>query len=255
MKCLILLVVLLVSGCTRFNQRANHQSTELLKVTAQIEQKIAVNTMATGLALQAAPQTNRAVRVAQAFNEKAKVLLPQPEYGETIRYQGIVAGLLSENETDRTSAQKALGEKDSEILRLQSDKSVISGRIKELELELIDYGKKYELERNKSWGRRMYAFLGFGGVIALAVAFPIFIPIAGQIVSWIVGLVPSLASWIGLVGRKSFDSVLIGVESAKEKMKANGAQGVTSLLKDELNKSTDSAHRRLIAARKQSLNI
>ena len=255
MKCLIQLAVLLACGCTSTGPQRAQKVVELVKVEEKVAQKASANAYATGLALQAAPQTNRAVAVAQTFNDKTKALLPKPDYEDIIEYEAIVAGLLSENEKQRAQSQKALGEADSEISTLLSERRVIEGRVEDLENRLIEYGAKYELERNKSWWTRIYSFLGFGGIIALVIAFPILIPIGGQVVGWVVNTVPSLASWVGLVSRKSFDSVVVAVESAKERMKTDGKEDAVLLLKEELQKATDAAHRKLIADRKQDLGL
>lgn len=255
MKCLIQLAVLLVCGCTSIGPQRAQKVVELAKVEEKVAQKASANAYATGLALKAAPQTNRAVAVAQTFNEKTKALLPKPDYDTIIEYESIVAGLLSENEKQRAQGQKALTQADAEISALVSERRAVESRVAELENRLIEYGAKYELERNKSWWTRLYAFLGFGGIIALVVAFPILIPLGGQAVGWIINAVPSLASWVGLVSRKSFDSILVGVESAKVRMKTDSKDDAVLLLKEELSKATDSDHRRLIADRKQSLNI
>lgn len=255
MKWLIQIAVLAACGCANSGPQRTVATAQLAKVDAKVVEKAAAQVHATGIALKAAPQTNRAVQVAQVFNEKAKVLLPQPIYEDAVKYEEIVAGLLSTNQQQRAEAQKQLGEKDSEISSLQSERRVITDRVAELEGKLIELGQQHEAEKNKSWWTRIYATLGLGGIIALCVAFPILIPIGGQLLGSLVSAAPSLASFFGVVGRRAFDSVVTGIESAKGKMKADGKDDALAVLSDELYKETDADHRRLIADRKQSLNL
>lgn len=256
MRCLIQIAVLLAAfGCANSGPQRSAATVALTKVDDKIAEKAASQVHATGVALQAAPQTNRAVQIAQTFNEKAKALLPQPNYEDTVKYQEIVAGLLSTNANQRLEAQGRLQEKDTEISALQSERRAVADRVSELESKLIDLGSIYEKEKNKSWWSRIYAALGVGGLIALALVFPVIIPIGGHLIGWLVSAVPALASACGVVGKRAFDSVLTAVQKSKEQMAASEHTEALAVLKNELSKATDASHRRLISTRKGDLDL
>lgn len=255
MKWLITIPTLLMLSCATTDSKRISSAGKVQEIDAKIVHAAALNVAATGMALKTAPNTNLSVRVATQFNEKAALLLPTPAYAEVKDYGQIVAGLTSQNAEERVKAQTLLDGKDGQIALLQSQRAEEAAKLDTLEKKLLDLGNEYEKERNKSWWTRIYATLGIGGIIALCVCFPVAIPIVGNLLGSLVNTIPSLASALGLVSRKAFDSVVTAVQKTKEKLKADDKSDSLMVLKDELEKATDSSHRNLIASRKESLNI
>lgn len=255
MKWLITIPILLMLSCATTDSKRISSAGKVQEMDEKTVRAAALNVAATGMALKTAPNTNLSVRVATQFNEKAALLLPTPEYQEVRDYSKIVAGLTSEIQSEREKAQVALDGKDDQIALLQSQRAEEAAKLSALEKKLVDLGNEYEKERNKSWWTRIYSTLGIGGLIALCVCFPVAIPIIGNLLGSLVNAVPSLASAVGLVSRKAFDSVVTAVQKTKEKLKADDKSDSLMILKDELEKATDSSHRNLIASRKESLNI
>ena len=219
----------------------------------KVTQAAAVNVAAVAHALNKAPATNRAVQVAKEFNDRAAVLLPQPRLADLLEYRRIVDGLLAEKAAERVKAERELATKDGAIADLQTDHAAALHRLREAEGRLMDLGERYEAERSKTWWSRLYSALGFGGVIALCIAFPVLIPILTNLLGALVSAMPSLAGLFGVVSKRAMDAVVGGVETFKAKRRAEGDANAVALLKDELHKATDASHRRLIAARKVAI--
>jgi hypothetical protein len=150
------------------------------------------------------------------------------------------------------------------------------------EAKLIDRGEKAEAARNARIARwTKFGVFGttlIGGAITLFVFCPVALPIFGHLLAWLVGNVPSLASGLGVVSVKAFDSVLRGIEKAKDAKNANPSPNLTTsqaaptvpvantLLKsgdsrrghenwidqlhNHLSREMDAAHKALVRARK-----
>ncbi len=254
MKWLLPIPLLLLLACTGTEGARKVISSSLANSNEALLSAAALNVAATGMALKGAPNTNLAVKVATEFNSKAALLLPTPGYDDARKYQQIVTGLTSSDPKERAGAALVLEERDARIALLQAQRNAEAERLAQLELKLIEMGNEYEKEKNKSWWTRLYSALGVGGLLALALAFPVLIPIGGQLLGSLVSAVPSLASACGVVGRRAFDSVVTAVQKSKEKMETAEHTDALSLLRKELTRRTVK-HERLIADRKESLNL
>lgn len=132
-----------------------------------------------------------------------------------------------------------------------------------IEERLIDLGVQKEQENHKNLFRRILFWgvstFGLGGMIALCVFFPFLIPIflklIGMVISWLVGAVPSLIHFFGVVGKSTMENVVTGVESIKEQVhtaKASNpsmrysADDVLAMFKKELGSSTDQKDKAII---------
>jgi len=139
---------------------------------------------------------------------------------------------------------------------LLTQKAALTAKLRDSEAKLIEMGKLYEAEKNRSIVKRIWHLtigtLGIGGVIALCVFCPALIPLGGAFVSWLIGKVPALASLFGVVGKRAFDAVVKGVGQAKEKLKETHPEA-DEILGTELEKATDAEHRVLIQQRRAIL--
>jgi len=117
--------------------------------------------------------------------------------------------------------------------RFEKQEELISKRAA-TEAKLIDRGEKAEAARNERIARwTKFGAFGttlIGGMIALFVFCPVALPICGHLLAWIVGKVPSMASGLGVVSVKAFDSVLRGIEKAKDAKNAAPPSGASSTL-------------------------
>lgn len=128
----------------------------------------------------------------------------------------LVSALLSTNATLRANAQQAVRDREA----LQQEMIIVQ---RANEAKLLEFGAKYEEERNKSILRRIYAYFGFFGTIAAVIALVIFCPPAAALmfrfVGWLVGKVPSVARAAGVVGKKAFDATVKGIGNARDEFK------------------------------------
>jgi hypothetical protein len=127
---------------------------------------------------------------------------------------------------------------------------------------LIDYGVRFEDARNTrraTWTKWAgSSLLAIGGGIALCVFFPLFIPIAGRVLAWVVGKVPWLANAAGVVSVKAFDAVVRGIEKAREggtERFHNGPEPSAGNLDSRLSREMDREHKALVRARKAALKL
>lgn len=247
------ILIMLLSGCSfRTGQLAAGREKVSQTETAITEQSRAMTTGALD-ALGFAP-TN-------APTEVARTLLERDQQIEGLPLDRIdVRPLIAQN-SEAWNRLQVRFDFQSDLL---AERFALTAQNRKLETDLIEMGTKYEAERNKSIVRRIWAWslgtLGIGGLIALGLLCPFLIPIAGSFVGWIVGMVPKLAGWVGVVGRKAFDQIVSGVEQVRHELKRDPARTFTGkevlgLMKTELQSATDEAPRKLVAARKESLRI
>jgi hypothetical protein len=192
------------------------------------------------------PRAMLAYDLSAQFLGRGQALLGLPLEDQTAR----VAALLSENESLRQEATEA------EQKRLEQEQ-VWRTQKAAYEAKLLEYGTKYEAERNRSVVRRFWGWLvstlGIGGIIALCVFCPAAIPLIMRLVGWAASKIPSLASAVGVVSKKAFDQVVVGVESAKKSFRENGNPAAAEILDTELSCSMDQDHKNLVRGRKDAL--
>lgn len=156
-----------------------------------------------------------AVQVTANLLGRNQSLLGEPATNQAPR----VAALLSTNPVVQSSA-RAIEER-----KAQAEGAQVAA-VQKAEAKLIDLGKAAETQKAKSAWRKAWAWsvgtFGVAGTIALCVFFPAFIPIIGQLIGWIVGMIPQLASFIGLVSVKAYQRSVEAIQMIKVKAAAKG---------------------------------
>jgi hypothetical protein len=151
-------------------------------------------------------------------------MLGSPVVDQTSR----VSALLSTNETTRAAGVGA------EAVRVQAQSKLVSQE-REQAATLQAKGALYEQEHNSGIISRIWKWsigtLGIGGLIALCVFFPAAIPIMGQLIGWLVSRVPALASWLGVVGLRSYERTVTAIQEIRDKSKAEGKPEVAQFAK------------------------
>jgi hypothetical protein len=105
-----------------------------------------------------------------------------------------------------------------------------------------------------------------GMIAALVLLFPAALPILGRVISWVVGKLPSLAGWAGVVSVKAFDGVVKAIERASRveaspagtSQMANAAgeqNGLSGSLRGNLSRALDAEHKALVKSRKGALGL
>jgi len=140
------------------------------------------------------------------------------------------------------------------------------------ERDLIEKGKLYEAEHHTTFIKRLWAWsigtLGLGGTIALLCFCPALIPVflnaAGWIVSTIIQYVPSVVNLMGVVTKKTLDSVVVGIGNAKDHFaqaaisnptKTFTAQEVQDILGKQLSDSTDAHDKLVVDSVRRQFNV
>lgn len=152
--------------------------------------------------------------------------------------------------------------------RHKRDAKVLAERNK-AESKLIELGRVKEAENNKSliskiWHWALSTFGLLGGIAFLifcpGIAIPLGLKLLGWLVSTIVSMIPSLISFVGVVGKSAFDNVVTGIGKARAELKANPektytASEVQKILDTHLAISTDVSDKKLIESRRGSLDV
>lgn len=233
-------ILIFGSGCTFARKTTARITGQLAGVESRVQEESKALTTAGVDTLSQAP-TNEWTALALELARKDQLLEGLPK--ERID----VAGVLNGDEV----AVRALAERYRIQAQLIQEKAAVEAKLRETESRLIEMGKKYEEEKNRSIWKRIWRWslgtLGLGGMIALCVFCPVVIPIFARAAAWIVSLFPKLAGAIGVVSTNAFDAVVKGVEAGK---KASAAKADPTVLETELSKAMDAAHKQLVRARK-----
>ena len=131
--------------------------------------------------------------------------------------------------------------------KLIAEKDALESKLRIREAELVDLGKRYEEERNKSVVKRIWAWsigtLGLAGTIALLCFCPALIPVLGHLIGFVVSAFPRLCSAFGVVSKKAFTAVVNGVEQAKDAI----PEKAKDELEVQLSKAMDRSHKALVS--------
>lgn len=93
----------------------------------------------------------------------------------------------------------------------------------DLENQIKSLNDQIKLESSKTWFDRFWVWVkGFGitGIIVMILLVIFFPPLAGRILAFAISMVPSLISFVGLVGKNVFDGVVVGIQGLKTKVSA-----------------------------------
>jgi hypothetical protein len=206
--------------------------------------------------------TNPPTSLAKRFLQRDQEIVGMP----TQRID--VEALLAEKDT----AWKELNARMEEQRRLLQQRGELETRLRQAESELVELGRKYEAERNRSVVRRVWGWavgtLGIGGIVAACVLCPAVLPLLGNLLGWLIGKIPALAGFVGLVGRRAFDGVVKGVGEIRRELKQGKAlppeqqpsyrpAEVLDLVDNTLRGATEGEanHRGLIEARREALKV
>ena len=110
---------------------------------------------------------------------------------------------------------------------LLEERARLARELREKEDKLIELGTKYEEERRRSILKRVWHWaigtFGLGGLIAVCVLCPAVLPLFGRLAAYLVARIPSLASFLGVVGKQAFDGLVSGVSEVRAAFKAQAA--------------------------------
>jgi hypothetical protein len=253
-------LVLLASSCSMAGRRADQAGIKLRTSERAIAEESRANTTGIVDALDVADrdpaiQTNAPVQLARRLAKADQQIEGLPLRAFDV--PAILAGTFKAlNEFEIRLAQQ-------QNLRVQNDN--LRAENEGLRDALVEMGRRYEVERNRSVLRRIYASLGLTGMIAALVALcvfvPVLIPILFRLGGWVVGRVPALVGALGVVSSRTYDAVSRGIGEARAKLKEAPDERITkaealALLDGQLRISTDTSRDGLlIEARRNALNV
>lgn len=244
-----IVIAFALAGCTHFSSDEK-KAGEKVRVE---DRKLHAETQAliTGAkdALDQAP-TNPPVQLAKKFVTRAQEIegLP-PTY---MRYD--VAGILGGNQ----QATNILSDRFESIHKVILERDAAALERDQAQAKLIELGRLYEAERNKSLVRRIWASifstLGIGGIIALCVLCPAVLPIVfailGRVFAFVVEAVPRVAGFLGVVGKNTFDRTMAGIENYKTTQKEAGKTESAEALEASLSRKMDTPDKLLVKIRR-----
>lgn len=274
-KILFIIIIFIVPflGCSYFAKN-------LKKTDIQIEERLKENNTAAKIANEVTARKISETKIAIDADDlqKGKLTIEGAEAANSItaeflrRNQNlmglpihdqtqIINNLLSTNKTIRQAEEQRQNIKETQEENWRA-------KIQELETKLQAMGEKYEQEKNKSIIKRIWAWGGFtlvfGGIIALMVFFPPLIPVVTMIVGKIIAFIPSLAHVFGVVGKKTVESVALGVGNVRNEFKKHKELNpnktytpseVLDLLDTQLKISMDKDDKKIIESFRQKLNL
>jgi hypothetical protein len=248
---------LLSTGCT-------HRAARRQKLDARLVEAARVNNEAARQALDLQPFTNRDAcsETARAFVSQNQRVLGSPVHPLP------VPEILAQVEQARSTAQSnslpvapgiVLQTAVSDALREPfAAQDRMLGRQRAVVERLTQMGAEAESTRNEKisfWARWIGRLtLPVAGLIALMVFVPAAIPILGRLLAWLVGKLPTLAGYVGVVGTNAFDATVKGIETWKQSSAAGQPAGPTAAqppaLLNALSQSMDGSHKALVRARR-----
>jgi hypothetical protein len=182
----------------------------------------------------------------------------------------------SEMQKKQRAAREDLQDRFSSIEHLVN-------RERDLSEHLVQLGSTFEQQQNHSrraWAKLIGSSIGIlGMLVALALFAPAALPLAGRLIGWLIGKIPSAAGAVGVVSVKAFDSVVRAVESTKQNappaqgvkplanemnssgplvgdsVSANGTGESLAVLQANLSRFMDAEHKALVKARKGALGL
>ena len=287
--------LVLTTGCTHYADRHRKADAKLWDA-AQVNNQAAVD----ALNLQPTPRRDGYTELARAFLEQNERVLGAPvepvdvaslvseqenvakETGErrvesSPSGEGHAAAVLAEASAKSavdTLARESAYRLPPQVKALFSGQNQAVREQRRVTAKLEAMGERAEAKRNAriSFWSRLTALIAVpaAGMIALLVFVPVAIPIVGRVLAWLVGRLPSLAGWIGVVSTKAFDATVRGIEHFKTKLgtpPSSSADGTAAglapalaansvgpaaveILHSSLSGAMDAEHKRLVRRRK-----
>lgn len=198
---------------------------------------------------------SRAAELTGGFLERNENLIGKPAEDQN----KIIEELLSENKLLKLKAEQL------QSYKISKEESLINDN-RELTAKLVDYGTKYEQERNARisfWTKWLSILgIGIGGIVALCVFVPVVIP-------FIIGIFPKLISIFGVVGKSVVTNLVKGVGEARNVLKvqidSNKNKGIPlptytaeealSLIDKHLYEQTADKDQKVIDALRERTNV
>jgi hypothetical protein len=264
--CVALTLCVSTTGCT-------YRAATRQRLDARLVEAARVNNEAARQALDLQPFTNRDAcsETARAFVSQNQRVLGSPVHPLP------VPEMLAQVDQTRSNAvtngapiapeivlQTAVADALREPFAVQDR---VLGRQRAVVERLTQMGAEAESTRNARisfwarWAGRLT--LPVAGLIALMVFVPAVIPVLGRLLAWLVGKLPTLAGYVGVVSTNAFDATVRGIEAWKQSAASTQPTGPSPssspatapqpALLNALSQSMDTSHKALVRARRNAV--
>lgn len=234
-------------GCASYTERAAAADKRIAETNKKIDkardaqiQKASEFVVATTAALEYVEEDSAAVKASRQLNDLAASTLANAGYevptARELELQALVVKLTSANAELQAEGQKSLSKEVKKVAAIQKEfadykvqrekdfikkgEELTAAAARADDFEGSWFGGK--VRRLMTWGGILSTF-GIAGVIALCVfvpaAIPLVLAVVTRLVSFIVAILPKAAKFFGVVGKKSYDVVVSGIQDGKEQLK------------------------------------
>lgn len=169
--------------------------------------------------------------------------------------------LLSIWKEDRKKFESLINQQEKELTTLLQERN-------DLKIETDSLKRDLEAEQKKGWFSKFISWItGFGitgiviAIIGLILAPQIFLPLLSALIGWVISFAPQLINFIGLIGKKTFDNVVVAVEEIRTKVKLAPEdkrytkKEVQDLINETLRASLNDEEKKIIEQRKRTLRL
>lgn len=218
------LLMFVLQACTSFTSSAEKRSIEVSHLLDDNLENVRAYITGTvdSLGYLEEDQKTKETILAESLAKKAQSLAGAPRSGNRI----IVAGLLSNDPIIQKQAREALEARDKKAAATQEELNKKKKELDKINAELQKMGKLYEEERNKNivsriWNWAIGTFGLIGGIAFIIFCPAIALPILGFLLKTIIGMIPHVMNFVGVVGSSVVENIVSGVGNFRWQIKAS----------------------------------
>ena len=261
---LTILILSLMVSCSQFGKKYNDLESKY--VSAKNEEIEAVKPYVTGTvdALGALDNNEKTpeTELAEELAKNAQSIIGAPNQESRIN----VEGLLSQNQSIKEKARRLLEKKRQDDIKARKKLEDLREELDAVKSKLIEKGIEKEKEDNSNIVKRIWRWaigtFGLLGGIAFIIFCPtIALPILTSLLKWIVGLIPQLMSFVGVVGSSVVSNIVEGIHRVKTQVKEAPndkrytKEEVLEMLKVQLGTATDKPDKNIIEHLEEKIKL
>lgn len=245
---LLILPLLLLSGCTFFGNKSEKADRRVEVAETKLAQESQALTTAALEAVSIAP-VNPPTELAKRFLKRDQEIEGLPP--THLRYD--VTGILSGT---NAAASAMIDSRFADTAKILMERDIALAEKNEINAKLIEMGKLYEAEKNRSILKRIWRWtfstLGVAGLVAACVLFPpvmsVVLCILGRLLAFATSAFPKLVGFVGVVGKGTLDRTVAGIERFKQSQAGNAE--VIGVFEEAVSRKMDTADKLIVKSRK-----
>jgi len=247
-KLVLLIFTVTLSGCTFFGNKSEKTEKRVEVANVKLAQESQALTTAALEAVSVAP-VNPPTELAKRFLKRDQEIEGLPP--THLRYD--VTGILSGT---NSAATVSIDTRFADSAKILMERDIAIAEKDAVNAKLIEMGKLYEAEKNRSIVKRIwrwvYGTLGIGGLIAACVFCPpvlaVALSILGKLMAFLVEMFPKLVGFVGVVGKNTLDRTVAGLEKFKEAQASN--PHVLASFEASMSRKMDTTDKLIVKARR-----